>query len=82
MSITIIHVSDLYYGVFGLPSSPTAFIGSGSGDLLYATVRAYDLWWPVGVNHHHAVPIQQSPALAASKLIEKPNTRLGVRLPP
>ena len=62
------------HGLFAPPaSSPTALIGSGSGDLLYATIRAYDLGWPVGVNHHHAVLIQQRPALAASKLVEKPN---------
>jgi hypothetical protein len=52
------------------------------GDLLNAPVRIYDLGRPVGMNHHHAIVVQQRPAFTLLKRVEKPNTCAGLRLPP
>jgi len=43
------------------------------GDLLNAPVRINDLGRAIGMNHHHAVVIQQRPPLARFENVEEPN---------
>src|SRR5258708_38807610 len=50
------------------------------GDLLHAPVGIYDLGRSVGMNHHHAAVVQQSPPLALLQYVEM--TLTGPLFPP
>ena len=57
---------------------PLGEMGVGS----ISSTRLNDLGRPVGVNHHHAVVIQQSPALAPFERVEAADIRAGLCRPP